>query len=223
MRKNIFIIFLLMANPSLGQHLANNVWLSAQAQVAVSKKWQWHHDAGYRTVGYSVWAQQYFYRTGLRYLFNKKWSAAIGTADFVTRVSAQKTNHEFGNEFRLWQEGAFNIMAGKKNKIQQRLRTEERWFGAVKEKEAYAAFRLRYRLMFQHIFSAKWNVQLADEYMHQYAGRSFSFNQNRIIAALNYNVHVSTQLQVGYMFVDKPGSSQQSVIVSVQKNISWKR
>ncbi len=214
------ILFFFFWATAPAQEPATGHWLTLQVPVQVNEKWQWHNDAGYRTIGNQAAAHQYFYRTGVRYFFNKQLSAAAGTAFFFTRTSFIKSNHEFGHEFRLWQEINWQLPLTEKFQLQNRIRTEERYFASTKKDSPFTAFRFRYRLAAIQSVSKKWSIQLADEYMQQARSGQFHFNQNRIMATAIYQANGSTQLLGGYMWLLWPSSSQHIIQFMVLKKIS---
>ena len=195
-------------------------WFALQLPVKINEKWQWHNDAGYRTLGASFNGHQFLYRTGIRYVANKKWGIAAGTAFFYTRSSYQKLNREFGKEFRLWQEVNAQHPLSKTISLQNRFRTEQRWFAETGRRAAYFGFRFRYRIAFTKTLTEQWKVQLANEYMKQEVSKKFSFNQNRLIATALYKINTSSQLQGGYMWLKWPSASQHILTFTYQKNIS---
>jgi hypothetical protein len=220
MKLIITILLLLSITYTQAQQPATGHWLTLQVPVQLSGKWQWHNDAGYRTLGNQAAAQQYFYRTGIRYFLNKQLSAAAGTAFFFTRTSFDKSNAEFGREFRLWQEINWQLPLTKKIQLHNRIRTEERFFADTKNSPSFNAFRLRYRLAAIQTVTQKWSIQLADEYMQQARSGQFKFNQNRLSATAIYQAGGSTQLQGGYMWLLWPSSSQHIIQFTVFKKIS---
>ncbi len=221
MQKVFFISMIItVASETFAQIPASGSWFAFQLPVKINDKWQWHNDAGYRTLGASLNAYQFLYRTGIRYGVNKKWSVATGTAFFYTRSSYQKFNREFGKEFRLWQELNAQHSLSKTISLQNRLRTEQRWFAETDSRSAYFGFRLRYRTAVTKTLTDKWGVQLANEYMRQQANNKFSFNQNRVIATALYKINSSAQMQGGYMWLKWPTSSQHILTLTFHKNIS---
>lgn len=221
MRKIFFIsMLIIVANKSFAQIPATGSWFALQLPVKINEKWQWHHDAGYRTLGASLNAYQFLYRTGIRYLANKKLSVATGTAFFYTRSSYQKYNREFGGEFRIWQE--LNVQLPFSNTIlfQNRFRTEQRWFAETDRRAAYFGLRVRNRVTVTKTLNDKWSVLLGHEYMRQLAENKFSFNQNRVLATGIYKINSSEQIQGGYIWIKWPASSQHIFTFTFQKNIS---
>jgi len=220
MRRVLFFILLFVSKAIWAQIPDAGTWLAIQVPVNISKKWQWHNDAGYRTLGASISPYQFLYRTGARFTFNKKWSTAGGVAFFYTRSSYQKFNREFGGEFRLWQELNGQHPISKSISLQNRVRTEQRWFAKTDDRSAYFGFRFRYRVAATKLLNDKWSIQLANEYMRQQANNSFTFNQNRLILTALYKFNPTSQLQGGYMWLKWPAESQHIATFTFQKIIS---
>lgn len=215
----ITILLLFVCSNVLAQRPQSGGWFSAQLPVSFNPKWQWHNDAGYRTLGTSTAALQYLYRTGVRYTMTENWNTAAGVAFFFTRTSFQKTNHEFGKEFRFWEEVNYKIEINNRLQLISRLRTEQRFFSATQQKDAYTAYRMRLRTQAQQQLTTKWSLLLADEYMQQYAHHKFLFDQNRLIVSAVYQINSSAQLQGGYMWLLWPDAPQHICTVTLQKNI----
>jgi hypothetical protein len=219
-RQLLILLALLWMQPVFAQMPGNGTWLTLQLPVQLNEKWQWHNDAGYRTIGMQTAGHQYFYRTGLRYQFTPYWNTAAGFALFYTRTSYSKQNQVFGREFRLWQEVNNQQSIAAKTVWQNRLRVEQRFFAATQQSSAFYAWRLRYRLALVHHFSNKWGLQLSNEYMAQKRSSSkLLFNQNRMAIAGLYQWHLHTQLQAGYMWLVWPQSQQHIFQFTLQQQI----
>ena len=220
MKYLFFISFSVLKVAAHAQRQPTGVWFSANVPVQLSNKWQWHNDAGYRTLGNSVYASQYLYRTGLRYKVNKIVSTAAGVAFFFTRTSFSKQNHEFGSEFRLWQEALLQKQLSKPVQLQVRIRTEQRFFKETERREAFTAHRFRLRVAAITKIKERYSIQLADEYFHQQAHKEFLFDQNRLMLSNIFKVNKSTQLLAGYMWLLWPQSSSQHILtLTFQKSI----
>ena len=213
-------IFLFSSSVAFCQRPKSGVWLSLQLPISISQKWQWHNDAGYRTLGVSSEPLQYLYRTGVRYSFNKRWSAASGVAFFFSRTSFSKSNDEFGHEFRLWEEVNYQHPVSDKLQWQLRLRTEQRFFETTTIKPKYAAYRFRLRSGITKKINNKWSLQLADEYMQQQTRQELSFDQNRLMVSGIYNLNPATQLQGGYMWLLWPHEEQHILTIGFIKKFS---
>lgn len=197
------------------------MWLNANVPVSFTKKWQWHNDISYRTLGNSITPLQYEYRTGLRYNINAAWSVTAGTAFFFTKNDFIKAHKEFGKEFRLWQEAAYRKNITKPFQIYIRLRTEQRSFASTSTKAAYHANRYRIKLQPQYQFNKHWALQLADEYMQQSVNRFCNFDQNRLIINAVRLLPLQTTVSAGYMWVKRPQNISQHILnISFQKTIS---
>ena len=218
MKKLLVLIACLSAKTLLAQVPSTANWVSLQFRLNISNKWELINDGGYRTIGMSASCYTWYYRNGLRYKLNDNWSVAAGSALFVARSSYQKSNHEFGKEFRLWQDATFRKPFSKTFAVNNRFRTEERWFNRVNNKPAYFGFRLRERLTVSKMLSKKWSLELGDEYFRMLSANKFKFNSNRILLFATYTMKKETQLQGGYIWLKLPAASQHVFTITFQKN-----
>jgi long-subunit fatty acid transport protein len=202
------------------KHPETGIWLTLYTPVNFSSHWQWFNDFGYRTLGISASAIQYYYRTAARYNFNKQWSAAAGVAFFFTRTKFTKENHEFGHEFRFWEEVSHQQAMNKNLQLLLRLRTEQRFFAATSVKDKYTGFRFRLRPGINQKINDKWSLQLTDEYMRQIAKHEFSYDQNRLTLSGIYHFNKATQLQAGYLWLKWPKDDQHILTITFTQNIS---
>jgi hypothetical protein len=219
-RRLIFPATLLFSVQLLSQRPATGMWLTAQLQVSLNKKWQWHNDASYRTLGTSIAPLQYLYRTGLRYNINNNWTAAAGVAFFFTRTTFSKQNDEFAKEFRLWEEATYKKSFNSTLQSFSRFRIEQRNFAGTTSKPSYHAFRYRIKTQLQQQLNEHWALQLADEYMQQSINNSLSFDQNRVMANVAYLLPPQLTITAGYMWVKRPENISQHILnVSFQKTL----
>ena len=223
MRRTVIILLVTTGFTKLQaqQRPATGVWLILNAPVNFGSHWQMHNDASYSTLGSSVSALQYFYRTAIRYNFNKQWSTAGGIAFFFTRTSFTRLNDEFAHEFRLWEEMNHQHRINEKLHWQLRLRAEQRFFSVTRTKAKFTAYRFRFRTGLTQKLNDKWSLQLADEYMWQQALQSFRFDQNRLMLSGIYHFNKTTQIQPGYMWLKWPNSDQHILTISFSKNFSF--
>jgi long-subunit fatty acid transport protein len=221
--RRVFIIAIMttVANKMFAQQRPETgVWFAVNLPVNFSKHWQWHNDGGYRTLGTSVEPLQYFYRTGIRYNFNKQWSTSGGIAFFFTKTNFSKSEHEFGHEFRFWEEVVHQHLLNEKLQGLLRFRTEQRFFAATSTKTKYTGYRFRFRPGLNQKLNNKWSLQLTDEYMRQAANHKFSFDQNRLTFSGIYQFNKTTQLQAGYMWLKWPKDNQHILTFTFTKNLS---
>jgi len=197
------------------------MWSTVQFPVFVSKKWQVHNDISFRFITSSGVAYQYTFRSGVRKIINDKWNVASGAALFFTRTSFEKSNHEFGSEFRLWQEVVNENKLTEKLSLLNRVRFDERFFASTSEKDAFFAMRFRYRLAFIQTISEKWKLQLADEYMEQLSGGVISFQQNRLGITGIYVFNSSAQFHTGYIWSKLSVSNQHFITCTFIKSFSF--
>jgi hypothetical protein len=190
------------------QRPETGIWFATNLHVNFSKHWQWHNDAGHRTFGISAQPIQYLYRTGVRYHFNKQGSTAGGVAFFFTKTDFDKSQHEFGREFRFWEELNQQQDLNENWQWLFRFRADQRFFATNSLRDAYTAYRFRLRTGFSRKLNDKWSLQLTDEYMMQLAHEEFSFDQNRVNLFAFYRFSNSSQLQGGYIWLKWPNGHQ---------------
>ncbi|MGI8600808.1 MAG: DUF2490 domain-containing protein [Chitinophagaceae bacterium] len=140
------ILFSLITTTISAQTWQRGIWFSVQMPITIKINWQWHKDTVYRAVGVSAIPNQFLYRTGVRYVFNRTWNTVCGIALFFARRSYTKTSDEFGNQFRTWQEANAQHHLSQTISVQNRLRTEQRWFGKITTSPSYFIYRIRYQI-----------------------------------------------------------------------------
>jgi hypothetical protein len=215
-----FLVLFFSSKAALSQMPATSNWFGLQIQINAGSKWEWPTDVGYRTIGMSASAYSYHCRTGIRYKLNETWNVAAGIAFFFTRSTYQKFNHDFGTEFRTWQELNFQKAISKTISLRNRFRTEERWFEAVPGRDAFFGLRLRDRFTTIKTLTKKWSIEFGDEYLRMLSDKKFLFNSNRILLSAFYNMKGQARLQGGYLWLKLPVSSQHVFTFTFQKIIS---
>lgn len=221
MRKFLLIFFMNLTSIINAQRPETGIWTAINLPVNFTKQWQWHTDAGYRTFGVSIQPVQYLFRTGARYNFNRELNIAAGVAFFFSKANFIKADHEFGKEFRFWEEINYNHLLNENWQILFRLRTEQRFFAPTSVKDKYTGYRFRIRPGINLKLNDRWNLQLTDEYFRQAAHEKFSFDQNRLTFSGIYQFNTSAQLQAGYLWIKWPADHQHVLTFTFTKNISW--
>jgi hypothetical protein len=216
----LILFFALFFNYTNAQRPKTGEWYSFNLPLNFSKHMQWHHDGSYRTLGTSFRPFQYLYRTGIRYNFNNQMNAAGGVAFFFTKTDFDKSDHEFGKEFRFWEEINRQQTLSEKLQLLLRVRVEQRFFAATSRKEKYTGHRFRIRTGLNRQLIEKWSLELADEYMRQVVQGNFSFDQNRVIFSVIHQFNKSSQIQTNYMWFKWPDENQHILSITYTKTIS---
>lgn len=222
MKKIVVILFLFTTKCVVAQDNKLFTWDAFQLVAKINPNWHWISDVSYRTIGVSSSANQYTFRTAAKRIIDDKWSVAAGTALFRSRTTIDKHNHEFGNEFRLYQDAVFEPKLNNSLVFANRFRVEERFFSETSTKAAYNALRLRYRIAFVQDITHDVKFQLADEYMRQLMKGDFLFQQNRLSFSGIFVTGKTTQLTGGYMWSKLPTTSQHYILLILQKTVSFK-
>jgi len=194
---------------------SSSLWFSAQAPLRI-KNWEWHQDAGYRTIGYSSKATLWLYRTGLRRYFSEHWNAAGGYALFASRVD--KDRSAFGAENRIWEE-LVRQDQWRKLRWVQRLRIDHRWFDATTKTPYYSAHRFRYRTAFIQALAPQLDLQVYDEIMVQSQKRQWLFNQNRTGFFLHIKPSEKQAFNLGYTYLHQPSANTHLFLLGYQHNL----
>lgn len=216
----LFVLLFAVCLQMQAQQRTESIWQTVQVPLKFNQKLSLHNDAGYRTLGISMQPRQFLFRTGLRYRFSNKTDAAAGVALFFTKTSMNKEEHEFGKEFRLWQEVQEHVQMLKYTRIVFRLRTEQRFFEPTTKRERFDAYRFRYRATVQQELNKKLQLQAGFEYMHQLEDGVNRFNQYRIQPSLLWKMNKQVQLQTMYMIVKAPNEAQTVLWMSWIYNIN---
>ncbi|MEP7268358.1 MAG: DUF2490 domain-containing protein, partial [Saprospiraceae bacterium] len=148
-----FLIFVMLTFLKFANHLmqAQNapfaLWSAVVLNTNSNKKLSNTSDFGYRTISKDFISYQTFIRTGMRYTISSKLSFIAGVGLFNTKTSFLKENHEFGHEFRIFQD--LNHQSSRTNKLlmDYRFRLEEKFFEMTSKKQAYFGWRGQVRLL----------------------------------------------------------------------------
>ncbi len=216
----LFIFLLPLISAQAQQRPVEGIWTTVNVPVNISSRWQIHNDASLRTLSWGPALQQYLYRPGIRYFIKPTFSVTAGTAFFFTRTSFEKTNDEFGYEFRTWQEVLKKFEAKHETEFQIRFRSEQRFFRPTSRNPDFrTAHRFRLRGTVIKKINEQWSLQLSEEYFRQINEGLFEFDQNRIIITGIRHLKHDSQLQLGYMWLQWPNSSQHIISIGYQKKL----
>jgi hypothetical protein len=196
---------------------SSSIWFAGQLGLR-KKKWEWHQDAGYRTIGVGPKATLWFYRTGARHYFNEHWNVAAGYALFDARVDKNKP--AFSAENRIWEE-VVRQDQWKKLRWVQRIRIDHRRFNANSRTEAFTAHRLRYRTAFIRTIHPKIDLQVYDEIMIQRQHGDWLLNQNRIGMFVHVRTGKQQLVNLGYTRMQLPSGNSNLLHVGFQHQLIY--
>lgn len=187
-------------------------WTRYYNQLELSPKWELHTEADNRRFISPHRQHQTVVRSHLHYKFGDGWDVGAGVMRFYQfPQNPQAPVRLVVPEWRFFAEINQRSSIGKVL-LRQRHRLEDRYFRRV-ENGALASgyrtnFRFRYQLqaeypLIQKVGQKQGNLTLkvSDEVMFNF-GREITYNyfdQNRIYAALNYQLLASVATEVGYL------------------------
>ncbi len=197
-----FITFLLVAQTRVTH--TNLLWFNYNNNIGLNKKWSIVNDVQVRTKDWASRWSQFALRTGAVYKITEKFSLSGGFAWFGN-VKYFNDGPVTANEWRPWEEIAFQVNAGK-NIFLQRLRLEQRFLQKIidgkKTREFEKRQRLRYRFEFGFPLSnKKIEIHFGNEIMVNlnYISDNRFFDQNRIFCFVNFRLNPSLLIQYQYI------------------------
>lgn len=207
----IFLISIYATNAQTRKNIDHQsiLWTRYYNQLILNHTWSIHTEFDNRVFLKPFEQNLYVFRIQGRYKINEKLEAGIGYTYFSvsTQVPEQTFNFEIpenrGQQDITWKEKVKGIT------INQRFQVEERFIRNSNNKELIDGttffWRFRYRIQGDFILWKKKNQFLKtiifDEVMFN-AGKNIvynTFDQNRIYAALHYNINQSLALELGYL------------------------
>lgn len=211
-----------IAASSFAQNPPFAFWTSVVANARFGNNWANVSDLGFRTVSDHFTPFQNFIRTGLRYNYNLKLSNTIGIAYFNTKTSFLPENHEYGHEFRIYQE--INRQSDRKKKflLDVRSRFEQRFFSATSTRKATNTLRLTSRLFFGYQFSKRFVWQPGIEYMESYSNKKIGFDQIRFMSQFGIRFDRGLTLNLMYMNIIRKTTNQDVLQIIMNKTIQIK-
>lgn len=187
MRVGAILFFLLVSTSFFAQKTRNPdaAWSSIAIGLKFNDKWSDITDFGYRTISSEFIPYTYYARTAMRYNINKRWNAAGGIAFYNQKTSYLKENHEYGTEFRIYEEINRSSLKSHKVIFNQRFRIEQKFYQATSKKPPTQYLRAQYRIMTGYQFSSKMNIQAGPEWFESYQNKKIVFDQLRLYTTLN--------------------------------------
>lgn len=213
--KLILIIFFCLSNSILIAQTQKNIkhqnllWTRYYNQLELDKKWAIHSEFDNRVFINAIEQNLYVIRVQGRYNVKEKIDVGSGFAYFS--VANQDPDVESGfnkSEYRIQHDVALKQNFGKIN-LNHRFQIEERFFQNFNTQDLISgttfAMRFRYRIHGDYVIWKDENQSLkaiiSDEIMIN-AGCEIvknTFDQNRIYAALHYDIDKNFSVEAGYL------------------------
>ncbi len=217
--KYLFSILCLSSQLTFSQNAPFAAWTTVVLNLKINDHWTSVTDGGLRTVSSDFVPYQKFFRTGMRYNLDKRWNVAGGFAFFNTKTSFLKENHEYGHEFRLFQEVSRLSLRSRKAIINHRLRIEERFFDETSIRVPFNAMRFQYRFLAGWQFNSKLNFQTGPEIFENLSHRKFSFDQLRWYSILSILPGSGVGISIGYFYVHRKAYNQNIFAITFSKSL----
>jgi len=193
------------------------IWYRYTNQLELNPKWFLQSEIDYRNFVNPTVQSQYGFRTQMKYKWNNTIMMGSGFTFFSVSTQDPETIKPYQTpEYRFHQDLTLNHKIVKVN-IFHRYQVEERWFQKVSatqfNKGTDFYWRFRYRLQAEFDLFKKENkylrVILHDEIMLN-RGKKVQYNtfdQNRVYAALQYQIEPKTTIEMGCMHAFQQSAS----------------
>ena len=185
------------------------LWTRYYNQLLLSEKWALHSEIDNRVFLKPIQQNVFVLRLQARYKVIKQLETGFGFAYFSVDTQIPEANTDFNiPEYRAQQDLTWRANLHPFS-INQRFQVEERFIQKSNQQEILQgtsfAWRFRYRLQIEYPIWKKidqhFKVVFSDEIMFNSgkANRKNTFDQNRIYAAIHYNVNPHFAYEVGYL------------------------
>lgn len=195
------ICFTFVSNNIKGQNIEENFgsWLMYFGTHKLSDNYSLHYETQLRNYEILSNFNQLLPRVGLNYHIDKNTSITAGYAFIPTQNKFDKGwGEKIVTENRIWQQFILKNVVGR-IKIRHRYRLEQRWI--KNEALTYYKNRARYMLSLKIPISKNEEsplfISLYDEIFLNISNTPF--DQNRLFAALGYQVNKQMNFQLGYL------------------------
>ena len=204
MKKRIIFYMICMvfiSNNVKGQNIEENLgsWLMYFGTHKLSEKYSLHYETQLRNYEIVSNFNQLLPRVGLNYHIDKNTSVTAGYAFIPTQKEFDLGwEDEIETENRIWQQFILKNKVGNIN-IRHRYRLEQRWV-KLGEETTYknrARYMLSLRLPISKNEESPLFISLYDEIFLNISDSPF--DQNRLFAALGYQINKQMNCQVGYL------------------------
>ena len=184
---------------------SNLIWVGHFSSIRLNNRFAINSDVQFRTKEWAgKWAQQLI-RSGVSYELHPSLNVSLGGAWF-RHAQYNGDTLSFRNEWRPWQEVAYNIKWNKLG-VQQRIRLEQRFLQKMvsgqKTNQYDNVTRLRYRFEIQVPLqqNKKITASIVNEFMINpgYWGKETFVDQNRTFVGISKEITPSTRVQAQFM------------------------
>jgi len=195
----IFTIFI--SNNVKGQNIEENLgsWWMYFGTHKFSEKYSLHYETQLRNYEIVSNFNQLLPRVGLNYHIDKNTSITAGYAWIPTQTSmGEGFDGDLVTENRIWQQFILKNKVGNIN-FRHRYRLEQRWIklGEETKYKNRARYMLSLRLPISKNEDSPLFISLYDEIFLNISDTPF--DQNRLFAALGYQINKQMNFQLGYL------------------------
>lgn len=190
----ISVLFLLAlkgidAQSNLNRHIS--WWPAYYLKYEINNKWVLNTDIQARNFAAEPLLGLIAVRSGINYRISDQWSVATGGAWFHQQQLNAAKLKTVTDELRWWEEIKHEAKLNKWQLINQ-FRTEQRhWI-----KQDGIAFRFRYKLAGEYVFTEKWKGIIGNELMWQSGKARKDWDQYRVWVGGEYAFNNKNQVQL---------------------------
>ncbi len=160
-------------------------WLRLYTRGDIGKKWSWHLELDERRFIRPDQQLQFIAHAHLHRQLGKRTEVSAGGSHSVVNEPP---------EWRLFQELHYAVPLGRRLRLANRLRTEQRWLQQADEDWRWR-LRLRYRTQLDYKISGKWTAKLSGEVMWH----TDDFDQSRAYMGVERQFSKRLAWEVGYL------------------------
>lgn len=219
----LVIIFSLSASIAKAQETGEKElgsWLMYFGTARISDPFSIHTEVQYRTFEFDGNFNQLLLRTGLNYHFKENATATVGYGNITSDGTyLEPSGEKNSKEHRIYEQ--LEIKNGLGNfQFSHRYRLEQRFLeSSLGTKDTQ--HRMRYLLRITYPVNDKWFLTAYDEIFINL--QEPLFGQNRLYAALGYNVNSNISLQAGYLKNHFTGANFDRFQFGIWWNTDWRK
>lgn len=166
-------------------------WPAYYLKYSINKRWLLNTDVQARNFANYPLVGLVAVRTGVHYQLSRQWIVGGGVAWFHQKQIEALGKKTVNDELRLWEEVRHEVKF-KKWQLTNQFRTEQRHWTS----QDGVAFRFRYKLAADHIFTEKWKGLIGNELMWQSRKTKDDWDQYRIWVGGEYAFTSKNQVQL---------------------------